>query len=64
MYKSRGVALECARRGVNIIIEKPLAADLAGAEVIAGAAEKYGVEVIVNWPVAWRGYLHRQKRGG
>ena len=56
------VALECARRGVNIIIEKPLAADLAGAEEIAGAAEKYGVEVIVNWPVAWRGYLHRQKR--
>ena len=60
-YRKPEVALECAKRKVNIIVEKPMAADLAGAEKIAALPEKYGVEVAVNWPVAWRKYLHELK---
>ena len=60
-YRKPEIAEECARRGVNIVVEKPMAADLAGAERIAALAEKYGVEIAVNWPVAWRPYLHEMK---
>lgn len=60
-YRKPEVALECAKRHVNIVVEKPMAADLRGAEEIAALPEKYGVEVAVNWPVAWRPYLHELK---
>ena len=52
------VALECAKRKVNVVVEKPMAADLSGAELIASLPSEYNVEVAVNWPVAWRKYLH------
>ena len=61
-FKKPEIALECAKRGVNIVVEKPMAADLSGADLIASLPEKYGVEVAVNWPVAWRPYLHRFKQ--
>lgn len=60
-YLKPDVACECAKRGVSIIIEKPMAADLKGAEEIAGLRDKYGIEISVNWPVAWRAYLHEFK---
>ncbi len=55
------VAEVCAKAGVHVILEKPMAADLAGAERIVALQEKYGIEVFVNWPVAWRPYLHAFK---
>ncbi len=48
----------CAARGVTPIIEKPMAADLAGAQRIASLKDAYGVEPLINWPVAWRPYLY------
>jgi predicted dehydrogenase len=60
--KKPQVAEECAKRGVNIIIEKPMAADLTGAEFINGLSVKYGIEILVNWPVAWRPYLMQMKK--
>ncbi len=56
-YKKPEIADEVAKRGINVIVEKPMAADLAGAEEICALSEKYGVEIAVNWPVAWRPYL-------
>lgn len=56
------VALECAKRGVNLAIEKPMAADVRGAEEICALPKKYGVELYVNWPVAWRGYIGQFKK--
>jgi len=59
--KKPEVAEEIAKRGVNVIVEKPMAADLAGAERICKLPEQYGVEIYVNWPVAWRAYLAQMK---
>ncbi|MBR4296275.1 MAG: Gfo/Idh/MocA family oxidoreductase [Clostridia bacterium] len=56
------VAEECAKRGVSVIVEKPMAADVAGAKKICELPEKYGVELYINWPVAWRPYLGEFKK--
>ncbi len=55
------VVSEIAKRGVNICIEKPIAVDYDGAKKIEECADKYGVEVVVNWPVVWRPYVLKMK---
>lgn len=60
-YKKPEIAAECAKRKVNVVLEKPMAQDLDGAMKIAQLKEKYNVEIVVNWPVAWRHYLHEFK---
>ncbi len=52
---------ECAKRGVNVCIEKPLAVSYEEALKIEKTVERYGIEALVNWPVLWRPYLHRMK---
>jgi predicted dehydrogenase len=42
-----------AARGLHILIEKPMAADLPGAAGLYAAARAAGVQVMVNWPIAW-----------
>lgn len=54
------IVLECAKRGVNVSIEKPMALTLDKALEIKEITEKYGIEAIVNWPVIWRPYIHKQ----
>ncbi|MBQ8208617.1 MAG: Gfo/Idh/MocA family oxidoreductase, partial [Clostridia bacterium] len=56
------VAEECAKRGVNLVVEKPMAADVKGAEAICALPEKYSIELYINWPVAWRPYLGQFKK--
>lgn len=51
----------CAKRGVNVCIEKPMAASYAEAKKIQKLVQQYGIEAVVNWPVAWRPYLHKLK---
>ena len=41
-------------RGLPVMIEKPMAADLAGADALLRAARACGVPLMVNWPTAWR----------
>jgi len=41
-------------RGVPVMIEKPMAADLEGARALRAAAQKARVVLMVNWPTAWR----------
>ena len=41
-------------RGLPVMVEKPMAADLAGAEALVAAAHKSGRPLMVNWPTAWR----------
>ena len=56
---SADLAVMAARRGLHIMVEKPMAADLAGAEQMAAAATAAGVRLMVNWPFAWRpGFQH------
>ena len=42
-----------AARGLHVLIEKPMAADLAGAQRMQTAAREAQVRLLVNWPFAW-----------
>lgn len=55
------VAEEVAKRGIDVIVEKPMAESLQSAARIAALKEKYHVNVLVNWPVAWRKYVREMK---
>lgn len=37
-----------------VMIEKPMAADLPGAEALLAASRRSGLPLMVNWPTAWR----------
>lgn len=58
VYADNRLSAELARRSVErhlpTMIEKPMAADLAGADGLLQAAERAGVPLMVNWPTAWR----------
>jgi predicted dehydrogenase len=41
-------------RGLPVMVEKPMAADLAGADALLAAARAAGQPLMVNWPTAWR----------
>ena len=43
-----------AERGLHVIVEKPMAATLAGAEKMLAAVQKANVRLMINWPVVWR----------
>lgn len=53
------VVEECAKRGVNVSIEKPMAVSLEAALEIKKSVDKHGIEAVVNWPVIWRPYVHK-----
>lgn len=55
------VVEECAKRGINVSIEKPIAVSLAEAKKIEASVDKYKIEAVVNWPVIWRPYIHQMK---
>lgn len=42
-----------AARGVDVIVEKPFATSLAEADRMILAAERAGITLAVNWPLAW-----------
>jgi len=48
------VAEALAARGVHMVTEKPMAADLPGALRMARAALTHDVKLLVNWPTTWR----------
>ena len=47
------LAVMAARRGLHVLIEKPMAADLDGAMRALAAARSSGVTLVVNWPFVW-----------
>jgi glucose-fructose oxidoreductase len=56
------VAEEIARRGIDVILEKPMATDAESARRIVALGAKYHVNVLVNWPVTWRKYVREMKK--
>lgn len=56
---SVALAETAVERGLHVLIEKPLAADLDDAERLVAAAHRCGVQVMVNWPFAWWPQLRR-----
>ena len=51
---SAELGVRALARGLPVMIEKPMAADVSGARALRTAAEKAGVALMVNWPTAWR----------
>ena len=58
MFADNRVSAELGRRalerGLPVMIEKPMAADLAGADALLAAARATGQPLMVNWPTVWR----------
>lgn len=44
---------QAAARGLHVMIEKPMAADLRGADRMLAAVRQANVRLMVNWPFAW-----------
>ena len=55
------VARALMERGIFTVIEKPMASTLEDALAIDAVSRQTGCSYLVNWPVAWRPYLHRMK---
>lgn len=53
------IATYCAKKGINICIEKPMALNADEAREIMRVANECGVKALVNWPVVWRPYLYK-----
>lgn len=51
---SAELGVRVLQRGLPVMLEKPMAADLAGSRTLHAAAQKAGVPLMVNWPTAWR----------
>lgn len=43
-----------AGQGLHVLVEKPMAATLDGAERLIAASRAAGVRLMINWPVVWR----------
>ena len=52
-YDHRAVVESCARHGVHVMMEKPLAVSYADAQAIAAAAQHGKIQVLVNYETAW-----------
>lgn len=50
---SAGLAVMALERGLPAMVEKPMAADLAGADRMLAASRKAGVQLMINWPFTW-----------
>lgn len=56
------LGIAAATRGLHILLEKPMAADLAGADQLLAAARRHDVRLMVNWPFAWSPQLQTALR--
>ena len=54
---SSELGVRALERGLPVMIEKPMAADVAGARALLRASRTAGVPLMVNWPTAWRAAL-------
>ncbi|HEY3290064.1 MAG TPA: Gfo/Idh/MocA family oxidoreductase [Anaerolineae bacterium] len=51
----------CAKAGVNVCVEKPMAASLTDALRMARACEAAGTTLLVNWPLTWSPSARKMK---
>lgn len=60
--RSAELAVEAAERGLHVMSEKPMAADLGAADRMMVAARQAGVLLMINWPTCWwPGLLHARE---
>ena len=60
----REVVIACAKAGVDVCVEKPMAIDLADALAMAREAREHGTLLMVNWPVVWSAPSREMQRLG
>jgi len=48
------LGIRALERGLPVMVEKPMAADAAGAEALLAASRAARQPLMVNWPTAWR----------
>ncbi len=61
------VVKACARRGIHVMVEKPLGATLKDAEKIAKMARKHGILLLTNYETTWyasNAYVKQQVEEG
>ncbi|MGC3958304.1 MAG: Gfo/Idh/MocA family oxidoreductase [Verrucomicrobiota bacterium] len=52
-FEHRAVVEQCAPRGVDVMMEKPLAVNMEHARAIAAAAQRGNIQVFVNYETTW-----------
>ncbi len=52
-FEHRHVVEVCARRGIHVMMEKPLAVSMEHALAMEAAARKGGIQVVVNYETTW-----------
>src|SRR5271168_3780980 len=52
-YEHEGVVEFCAAHGVDVMMEKPMAANMQQARAIEAAVNKSGIQLIVNYETTW-----------
>ncbi len=55
--ESSEIAVQALGKGIPCLVEKPMAANLADAERMLEAWRKSGKTLMINWPVAWSGWV-------
>jgi len=50
---SAELGARAARRGLHVMLEKPMASNLALADALAAAGKRHGSQVMINWPHNW-----------
>lgn len=53
IYDHMMVVEKCAPRGIHVMVEKPLATNLADAKKIQELADKYKIHVLTNFETSW-----------
>ena len=61
-YHHALITEECAKRGIGVSIEKPMATSLSDAVKMYRAVKTYGTFYMVNWPITWNAGLQTVKR--
>jgi len=52
-FEHRRVVETCAARKIDVLLEKPLAVDMADALGMAAAAKRSGIQIVVNYETSW-----------
>ncbi len=53
VFEHRQVVEECAPHGIDVMMEKPFALSLKDARAMAAAAQKGGIQIVVNYETSW-----------
>lgn len=56
------VFMECAKRGMIVSMEKPMATSLSEGLKMFRIAKQTGTELLVNWPLAWMPFMTELKQ--